>query len=381
MKLALVGVGGAGGRIVSRVVTRAREEGRSFCHGDLLVFDTEPIGDLPHVSEDRQVMLGDMHPDVAGGGTDGDLDLAAEVGETDINEIRRAFDAIELYDVDAILAVASFAGGTGGGMGSVIVDELASTYEKPLYVAGVLPGEDEGAEAARNAARTLKTVVPRTDSVVLFDNDTWLDEEPGSEDDPYGPANDEFARRIVALFATGELDTGEVAESLLDPRDTMRTIEPGGVATIGRATLDPTPEGGGWLSWIPGLGGGDDDAQPSDALAIKNLVQEAVESPLTLPCDVSSAERALLVLTGPPSELSRRGFEQARYWLEDEADTVEVLAGDEPQEDRTTIRATVLLSNVTDVPRIEELQTRALDGVSLDARERTDGVLTDTHRE
>ncbi|OYR55758.1 cell division protein, partial [Halorubrum sp. E3] len=51
----------------------------------------------------------------------------------------------------------------------------------------------------------------------------------------------------------------------------------------------------------------------------------------------------------------------AREWLEQEADTVDVLAGDDPRPDSSTLAAVVLLSNVTDTPRINEIQDQAVD--------------------
>jgi cell division GTPase FtsZ len=94
---------------------------------------------------------------------------------------------------------------------------------------------------------------------------------------------------------------------------------------------------------------------------IQSLVRQSLNSRLTLPCEVSSAERVLVVLSGPPDELSRRGFETARQWLEEETETVEVLAGDDPRTGSSTVSAIVLLSNVTDVPRIDAMQRQAVD--------------------
>jgi cell division GTPase FtsZ len=76
---------------------------------------------------------------------------------------------------------------------------------------------------------------------------------------------------------------------------------------------------------------------------------------------VSSAERVLVVLSGPPDEFSRKGIESARQWLEQEADTVEVLVGDDPRERSSQLAAAVLLSNVSGAPRIETLQDQAVD--------------------
>ena len=103
------------------------------------------------------------------------------------------------------------------------------------------------------------------------------------------------------------------------------------------------------------------DDEASDAAKIKGIVRRAANSRLTLPCEVSSADRVLVVLSGAPEAFSRKGIESARQWLEQEADTVEVLAGDDPREGSTAIAAVVLLSNVTETPRIDEIQEQAVD--------------------
>ena len=82
---------------------------------------------------------------------------------------------------------------------------------------------------------------------------------------------------------------------------------------------------------------------------------------MTLPCDVASADRALIALSGPAESLSRKGFENGRYWLEREADIVDVVAGDRPHDGASELTAVVLFSNVTGVPRIEAMQETALE--------------------
>ena len=51
---------------------------------------------------------------------------------------------------------------------------------------------------------------------------------------------------------------------------------------------------------------------------------------LTLPCDFSTAERALVLVAGPPDELDRKGIEKAKSWVEENIAGVEVRGGDYP---------------------------------------------------
>ncbi len=375
MKLSLLGVGGAGGRIVDAIRAAERETSRSFSDGEALVCDVTETGvvDLDHVARDRQVTIGDTHEAVDGRGVDGDVDLAVEIARADLPEIRRALDAVTMRDLDGVLVVAGLGGGTGGGATAVVVEALQEMYDKPVYVLGVLPGEAEGRTPARNAARALRSIVPIADSTILFDNDRWIGEAPADDGDGAGhtdadraerhaSVNRDLAARVTTLFAVGNLGTATIGATSVDSSDVVRTLAPGGVCSIGYEWIE-LDDDGGLLAWLRSLlgGGGDDDRERTDAGRIKRLVQGALGSGLTLPCATDSAERVMVVLSGPTEALSRRGFESARGWLEAETDTVDVRAGDDPRPGADRVAAVVLLSNVTEVERIDRLQRQALE--------------------
>lgn len=360
MKLALVGVGSAGGRIVNQIRESEKETGRNVSDGNLLVFDTsEPDRELGEIPHDQYITIGDTHREIDDRGVGGDVGLAVDATKEELYDIRRVFDFITVHELDGILLVAGLGGGTGGGTTAVLVDELREMYDKPIYALGVLPSEDEGDRPVLNAARSLKSLVPKVDNAILFDNDVWGPTERNTHGG-YERANRELAVRITSLLGAGELDGPKVAENAIDSSDIIRTLDTGGVSSIGYASIQLEDEYDTLFSRLYDLIGNSGDESETDPAEIKRLVRQAVDSRLTLPCDIASAERILIVLSGPPSKLSRRGFESARYWLERETDTVEVLAGDEPNEGSSKLTAAVLLSNVTDVPRIDALQERAV---------------------
>jgi cell division GTPase FtsZ len=144
----------------------------------------------------------------------------------------------------------------------------------------------------------------------------------------------------------------------MDSSDIIRTLDTDGISSIGYASTPVDGNDDGLLSRFRE----DHESQNGSTAAAKinGLVRRAVNSRLTMPCEVSSADRALIVLSGPPSELSRKGLESAREWIENEVDTVEVLAGDDPREDASALSAVVLLSNVTETPRINAIQNQAV---------------------
>ena len=362
MKLATIGVGNAGSKVVDRMVEFESETNRNLCrHAHAINTARTDLAKPEFIPEEQRVLVGDTNQKSKGHGVGGDVEIGAEVMSADIDEIRRAFDDIEIHNVDAILVAAGLGGGTGSGGGPVVIDALQDMYDEPVYSLGILPGEYEGGRPALNAARSLQSFVNKVDNFIGFDNDAWRARDQTIQEG-YEEMNRELAARIVTLLAAGETDDSDVAENAMDSSDIIRTLATDGVSSIGYAAtaVDAQPEG-----LLDRWGGGGAEEDPLDdasqATKIKSLVRRATNSRLTLPCDVSSAERVLVVLSGPPSEFSRKGIESARQWLEQEAGTVEVLVGDDPRENSSRLAAAVLLSNVSDAPRIETLQNQAVD--------------------
>ncbi|MCG1004957.1 MULTISPECIES: tubulin/FtsZ family protein [Halobacterium] len=367
MELALVGVGHKGSRIVNQILAIEANTSRAFSHGNAVVFDISQTApdELDVITDEQMFLIGDTHDQVTDNGVDGDADLAAEVTQTDRPEIRRALDSLSVHEADGILLVADLGSGTGSGAGSVITAELQEIYDEPVYVLGSLPPEAAGGQAALNAARALRSVVSSADSLITVDFETWIGSSSTQHDDSTSRDNSlqTLATRVVTLFAAGELDSSTIAENAVDSSDLIRTLEPGGIASIGYAATEVQPDTSGLLSRLfVWLGIRDDERKTTtDAAQVKALVRQAANSQLTVSCDIASAERALVVLSGPSSELSRRGFESARHWLEQATDTVEILAGDDPREQSSTVEVVVLFSNVTAVPRIDALQEQAVN--------------------
>ncbi|ELY68379.1 Tubulin/FtsZ GTPase [Natronobacterium gregoryi SP2] len=335
------------------------ETGRNLCRHVMVINSARTdLAKPDYVPEDRRVLIGDTHQKAKGHGVGGDVAVGAEVAKHDIDEIRRTFDDIEIHEVDAILVAAGLGGGTGSGAGPVVIDELQKMYDEPVYGLGILPGKYEGGRPALNAARSLQSFVQKVDNLIAFDNDAWRSRGQTIEEG-YEDMNRELAIRIVTLLAAGEIDETEVAENAMDSSDVMRTLDTSGISSIGYASTPIDREAEGLLDRFKNET--TDPSEATDAAKIKGLVRRAVNSRLTLPCDVSSADRALVILSGPSEAIARKGVESARQWLEQEADTVEVLAGDDPRPNSDELAAVVLLSNVTETPRVDEIQDQAVD--------------------
>ncbi|WP_232702828.1 tubulin/FtsZ family protein [Halobacterium wangiae] len=366
MKLAVIGFGNAGSKIADRIVEYEADTGRSLCRFTAVINTASiDLKKIDYIPKDHRVLIGQTDERSKGHGAGADPELGAELTRQDKPELARFLDGVPLHDIDAFLVIGGLGGGTGSGGGPVLAEILRERYDEPVYGLGVLPSRDEGGRASLNAARSVQSYADQTDGLMVFDNNAWK-EGSDTVEGGYERTNYEIAKRVVTLLAAGEYDGSTVSENAMDSSDINRTLAVGGVSTIAYAEAeldDATRRQQGLLSRVRS-GGSSEDGNANSATKVHSLVRRAVQSRLTCPADVASAERALIVVSGPPSELSQKGLVRARQWLEAEIDSVEVLAGDDPRKSADSLSATVLLSNVTEVPRIDRLQEQAVDAQS-----------------
>src|SRR6056297_1264467 len=365
MKLAMIGFGQAGGKIVDRFLEYDDRTNSGIVRAAIAVNSAKAdlIG-LDNIPQENRVLIGQAR--VKGHGVGADNELGAEVAEEDIDEVQNAIDKIPTHEVDAFLVVAGMGGGSGSGGAPVVAKHLKRIYTIPIYGLGILPGTDEGGIYTLNAARSFQTFVREVDNLLVFDNDSWRSAGESVEGG-YSQINEEIVRRFGVLFGAGEVQAGqEVAESVVDSSEIINTLSGGGVSTVGFASeeVDLTASSGGLLSKFTGGsgGGGDDGLDAANTTnRITSLVRKAALGRLTLPCEIDGAERALLVLSGPPQHLNRKGIERGRKWLEEQTGSMEVRGGDYPVADSQYVASVVLLSGVNNVPRIKELQEVAIE--------------------
>jgi cell division GTPase FtsZ len=359
MKLAMIGFGQAGGKIVDKFLEFDKRTGSGIVRAAVAVNTAKAdLMGLEHVSQDQRVLIGQSR--VKGHGVGADNELGAEIVEEDIDEVQGAIDSIPVHEVDAFLIVAGLGGGTGSGGSPVLAKHLKRIYTEPVYGLGVLPGSDEGGIYTLNAARSFQTFVREVDNLLVFDNDAWR-KTGESVQGGYDEINEEIVRRFGVLFGAGEVGKGEeVAESVVDSSEIINTLAGGGVSTVGYAAEDvELKSAGGLLSRFTST---EDDSLDTAHTTnrITSLVRKATLGRLTMPCEIDGVERALLVMSGPSKYLNRKGIERGRKWLEEQTGSMEVRGGDYPQQ-VPEVSAAVLLSGVTNVPRIKELQQVAIE--------------------
>ncbi|MFP4589849.1 MAG: tubulin/FtsZ family protein [Halobacteriales archaeon] len=366
MKLAMIGFGQAGGKILDKFLEYDNRTGGDVVNSAIAINTAKAdLLGLEWVPEENRMLIGETR--VKGHGVGADNELGAQIAEEDIDEIQGAIDRVPVHEIDAFLIIAGLGGGTGSGGSPVLAKHLKRLYQEPVYGLGILPSNDEGGIYTLNTARSLQTFVNEADNVMIFDNDAWR-RTGESIEDSYAEINDEIVTRFGLMFNAGEVSPGdEVGESVVDSSEIINTLRSGGISTIGYARQELDRDRGGLLSRFTGADDQLDSAEKTNR--ITSLVRKAVLGRLTLPCELDGIERALVVVSGPPDHLNRKGIEYGRKWTEEQTGSMEVRGGDYPIANARSLACTVLLSGATNVPRIKELQQ-----VAIEAKENIDEI-------
>ncbi len=385
MKLALIGIGQAGGKIVDRFLERDRNSEAGDIVNHTIVINTAEtdLSGLSAIPEANRLLIGQT--EVGGHGVGGDNELAAEIAERGLEEIHEAISAIRIHEIDAFLVVAALGGGTGSGAGPVVAAHLREMYEEPVYGLGILPAADEGGIYTLNAARSLQTMVERVDNLLLFDNEAWRTAGE-TVDSGYEAMNRELLKQVELLFRAGEVVEGEdIAESVVDSSEIINTLGCGGITTVGFAedtAVESAASGSkGLLSRFTSSSGPDEDSAAT-VNRITSLIRRGTLGRLTIDAEVASAQRGLVVVGGPSEYLSRKGIERGRAWLEEETGSRHIRGGDYPWvENRVAV--SVMLAGVSELPRIDELKENAvvaqrnIDDIRSSHEEAIDGLQSD----
>ena len=364
MRVFFIGFGQAGGKIVDMFVEQDKKLPRRSFRGIAVNTARTDLMGLKHIDLKDRILIGQTV--VKGHGVGTDNVAGAKVTADEIDVIISAIDQRGTHDVDAFVIVAGLGGGTGSGGSPVLARHLKRIYREPVYALAILPAPEEGRLYSYNAARSLSTLVKEADNTFLFDNSAWKNEGESIKS-AFQRLNDEIVRRFGVLFRAGEVTKAGVGEMVVDSSEIINTLRGAGVSTVGYAITEVVSKQNKQRRGI--LGGIKDTLVKREkteevllgedkSAKIIALVRRAMLGRLTLPCDYSSAQRALVLIAGPPDEMDRKGVEKAKSWVEENIAGVEVRGGDYPVESNY-IAAVVVLATIQNAPRIKELMAIA----------------------
>ncbi len=366
MRVFFIGFGQAGGKIVDMFIEQDKKAAvRSFRGIAVNTARTDLMG-LKNIELKDRILIGQTV--VKGHGVGTDNVVGAKITADEIDSIINIIDDRGTHDIDAFIIIAGLGGGTGSGGSPVLARNLKRIYREPVYALGILPAPEEGRLYSYNAARSLSTLVNEADNTFIFDNSAWKNEGE-SVRTAYQRLNDEIVRRFGVLFRAGEVSKSGVGEMVIDSSEIINTLRGGGVSSVGYAISETTTQSvkqktgffGGLKKSLKKRETSEEVLTGEDKSAkIIGLVRRAMLGRLTMPCDYTTAERALVLIAGPPDEMDRKGVEKSKSWVEENIAGIEVRGGDYPLES-SKIAAVVVLATIGDAPRIRELLEIAKD--------------------
>ncbi len=352
MKVMIVGLGQAGGKIADLFIKDDRKS--HVPHTFEAVAVNTAVSDLmglQYIPKEDRILLGETL--LKGHGVGADNKKAAKIAEDEIEIILNRISRMNVSNFDAFFVIAGLGGGTGSGSISVVARHLKEVYDEPVYAIGILPAENEGDIYTLNAARSLKSLLPSCDATILVDNGAFL-RAGESVREAYDRINMEIVKRIGILCRAGESPPkGHVGEMVVDASEIINTLAAGGICSIGYASEAVKRE-----SFITKLFK-KKEYEIGKASRILSVTKRAVKGRLLLPCDYTSAQKALIVIAGPPEQLDRKGIEKAREWLESTIVGTEVRGGDYPLPKSNYVGCVVLLAGIGNAPRVKRMLQRA----------------------
>jgi cell division GTPase FtsZ len=352
MKVLVLGLGQAGGKIADLFLMDDRKS--HVPHTFEAIAVNTAISDLmglQYIPQEDRILLGETA--VKGHGVGADNKKGAEIAEDEAEIVLNRISKTNVSNIDAFFIIAGLGGGTGSGAISVITKHLKKVYDEPVYAIGILPAENEGDIYTLNSARSLKALLPVADATILVDNGAFL-RSGESVREAYDRINAEIVKRIGILCRSGEIRSRkQVGEMVVDAAEVINTFRAGGICSIGYASEMVKREGLFTRMFKK------KQYEIGKASRILSVTKRAVKGRLLLPCDYKTANKALIIIAGPPSQLDRKGIEKAREWLENTIAGSEVRGGDYPLPKSNYVGCVVLLAGVANAPRVKSMLEKA----------------------
>ncbi|MDV2481536.1 cell division protein [Methanoculleus sp. Wushi-C6] len=369
MRVLAIGLGGAGSRVVDNLYDHDRRS--RVCCMSTVAIDVDPnslvqLRSLPDPARIFFPRIDVVDPD--------DIRNVIDIEET-MTRIQR----MDTLEIDAILLCCGL-GGSVVDIAPLIIDELRKSYVEPIFALAILPPLSEGKRVSAKAADDLDMLRDLVDSVILFDNETWsqkiraaaaadekentgiMDQLRGGsrELDPrtlYRMLNERIARQLGLLLRAGEFNESglEVAEIVLDAGEVLNTLKGNSFVAVGYAA-ERLPAG--WLDFLHRRRSLKYFIEGSHekAARIVSLAKKAVYEEISTPCDLTSADKALVLIAGPSAELSMKGFQTVRKWIDRNIAGLEMRSGDYPVKNTSYVGIIIVLSGLSNVPRVEEIR-------------------------
>lgn len=374
MQVLAIGLGGAGCRIVDVLYKKDRRFGSVICLDAVAVAqDAGVLSSLHAIPENQKLFFPSLDPEHAD-------DILESIT---LEEILEKLQQMDKGDLDAILICL----GLGGSMADVVpalVPLIRNAMIEPIFGLCTLPCLAEGSGRSAKAADDLDCLSPLLDGIIFFDNEylypkvqlaaeqriipekkslfSGLRGGRATEvppESPYDAINDLIAQRFGLLLRAGEFheERGpDIGEVILDTGEILNTMKGMGFISLGYAAEELPPSSGfDKVKRIRIQAKGFEDNHAKAARMVQ-LARKAVNEEMSVPCELSAANKALILIAGPNHEISMKGYMTIRKWIDKSIAGMEVRSGDYPLKNSRYIAVLILLSGIMSIPRIEAIR-------------------------
>ena len=256
---------------------------------------------------------------------------------------------------DAILVIATAAGGTGSGSIGVIVDLLKDAFKKPVYAMVVLPfaNQYDDPDSMINTATCLKKVLENSlaDAVFLVDNQKFVRSHDTMTYN-YEQINRRIADSFMDILCVGEETDRQFIGEVLDANDVIRILH--GPTAIGVSETTVPKRSLSLLERIKGKGhnGKHFAASKAQIERAQNVLNRALGE-LSIDCDywgdgvaTYDAHHVLGLFAGPEEQATEEIVEMMDNLLSERVPGAGGRKGTYPGRTSDTISITVIVSNL-----------------------------------
>jgi tubulin-like protein CetZ len=377
MRILAIGLGGAGCRIANALYANDRRSSKVTCVQALAVdVDSDTLAQLQALPEQAKIGYMAVESDLPHPEND-----SPQPTTIDIGDIIARIHNMESGETDAFLICCGL-GGSMTDMAPYIIEALRASVAEPIFGLVTLPAMSEGEKRSAKAADDIENISPLLDGTILFDNETWskkiaakrdslVVEESGwfgpsgfgrnkpkmsAQEITYKLLNQSIIRRISLILRAGEFraDGGiDLAEVVMDSSEVLNTLKGMGFIAIGYAVEHLHQEPLAFLSRLRTTNATLE--QRKSAERIIELAKQAIYQEVSIPCDMTSAAKALILVAGPSHEISMKGVMTVRKWIDRSIAGMEMRSGDYPVTNSEYVAIIIVLSGLENIPRITEL--------------------------
>jgi len=368
MKLMVIGCGQCGGRVADEFARLNKvahiQRGVSIITNVVAVnTDIADLSGLFYIKSDfrHRILIGGKK--TGGHGVGKMNEIGAEIAKEDGDKIVESIRAAEkLPETDAILLVASAAGGTGSGAIPVLTQQLKERYtDKPVYNLIILPFQYEEATEERsvyNVGTCLKSAYLVADAVFLVDNQRYIRKNASIRNN-LAKINYMVVKPFYNVLCAGEeTDAKYIGSRVLDAGDIIQTLAGWAVIGYGAEKIPRIK--------LPFEKSSDFRDKSGETQKGVQAMSEALDE-LSLKCNPTDSRKALYLLTAPYEAMNMDLIKELSASLKGMATEAIIRSGDYPR-GKGSLEVTVVLSELVNSRKVIDYFNKAIDHISTTKR-------------